>query len=255
MNAAGNKLSRKDTRGSLVGSIDEETACDMDGMNGAMTPLSSVSSSACLARQGEEENSNSQAIQGMMQEDEKTKIMQKKITNARQARQHQYGPEEYASLLVNSHHPHDILAYEASYEFEAFQRRRRGRQESASTASTFSSTCSPHGSSTRQEDFSNEKEEEEEEDDDSKFVCFQSLSIPTNTVSFRNYRLQKYKYATISDIVIYHAKGGLHDDAIDIAKKVNIAIEKMKLVRVERGEEWAVDYNVFVVLGEYILLS
>lgn len=259
-------LSRKDTRESSQprqGSIVEEEDSD-DGLHcesrghghghgveeGMMN--SSGATFTCLAqgdcsekntsnvRNDNTVNNGKIATSSMVQPDKK----KKKIP---------FGPEEYASLLVNSHHPHEVLAYEACAELDHLQRR---KEEKRRLATMHSSSNNNNNNDVNQESQITQHDVVEDgEDDDSRFVCFQSHPIPTNTVSFRHFRLQRYKYLTISDIVVYHPKGGLHFDAVDIARKVDVAQRKMERVRWERGERHAVRYHVYVVLGKFFRSS
>lgn len=164
-----------------------------------------------------------------------------------------YGPENYTSLLVNSHHPHEILAYDSSYD----ELRRKAIERAQAQAQV-------------EFDGYDENQQEEEEDiqfDDAEAVCFQIHAIPANTVSFRHFRLQKFKYASISDVVVYHRSGsgsgsgsgnGKHqdgghegyDEAFEVARKVSVAQRKMLELRRSRGEVDALEYNVFVVVGK-----
>lgn len=264
-------LSRKDTRESSQrrqGSILEEednvdgvVHCESrgrgrghghdHGVEEGMMNASRGATSTCLARGDCSEkntpnvrndntvNNGKNATSSMVQPDKKKKIP--------------FGPEEYASLLVNSHHPHEVLAYEACAELDRIQRRKEEKRRLATM----------HSSSNNNNNVANQESQitqhdvvvEDDDEDDSRFVCFQSHPIPTNTVSFRHFRLQRYKYLTISDIVVYHPKGGLHFDAVDIARKVDVAQRKMERVRWERGERHAVRYHVYVVLGKFFRSS
>lgn len=253
--------SRKDTRESSQrrqGSIVEEDDDDDDvvhcesrghghghgGEEGGMMDASRGATSTCLAR-GDCSEKNTPNIRNDNTVNNGENATLSMVQPVDKKKKIPFGPEEYASLLVNSHHPHEVLAYEACAELDRMQRRKEEKRRAAAMHSSNNKNAN-QGAQISQRDVI-----EDEDEDDSRFVCFQSHPIPTNTVSFRHFRLQRYKYLTISDIVVYHPKGGLHFDAVDIARKVDVAQRKMERVRWERGERHAVRYHVYVVLGEF----
>jgi hypothetical protein len=154
-----------------------------------------------------------------------------------------YGPEDFTSVLVNSHLPSEILAYDESYSNPMIL-----------------------------------TEEEKLNGKDHQAVCLQSLQIPNNTISFRHFRLQRSKYASVSDVVIYHKKGAFgrgrggggaghpsgsrneehehehehehEEEVLELARKVKVAQNKMRQFRISRGED-PLEYNVFIIIGEF----
>lgn len=272
---------------SLSNSIDEEenALCDLalgehvihgqEERGGLVAPFSSAPSSAHLARHAD-------TAAGQIGEMETNDHLQ--MRGGEKDKRARFGPEEYSCLLVNSHHPHEILAYDEHYD-PTISTQPRPSSSSYSSTGSFSSSEYDHKlrEDVRDENDKNDDDhgedkdayDEEGEDDDSKYVCFQTLPIPVSTVSFRHFRLQRYKYFTISDFFIYHPSGiGGTDDPgssssssslsaefnqnntsnryiIDLAKKLSSAIKKMKMVRLERGERDLVDYNVYVITGEF----
>lgn len=80
-------------------------------------------------------------------------------------------------------------------------------------------------------------------------ATFHPATVPAG-VSFRNYRMQPAKLATISDIVVYSDRGAFAQESIDIAKRAKAAMIKCEADRRARGEHQVLSYEVFVIVGE-----
>lgn len=74
--------------------------------------------------------------------------------------------------------------------------------------------------------------------------------LPTAGVSFRHFRMQPAKFASISDVVIYSPDGGFSKETVDLARRTKRALKALERERVLRGDDECLEYEVYVVAGE-----